>query len=132
MASSSLEWIGTLTSRRAPEQHALALARAVQERVAPDMVILFGSRATGRHQEDSDLDIMAVTLPDYPPTSGVGASRAGCDYMEDNPPPLEVNVIQMSRQEFDYCRGATQQIAGQTANHETIVNGDRLVEPPPR
>ena len=95
------------------------------------MVISYGSRATGRHQEDSDLDIMAVTLPDYPPASRVGVSLAGWDYMEDNPPPLEVNVNQMSRQEFDYCRGATKQIAGQTANHETIVNGDRLVEPPP-
>ena len=96
------------------------------------MVILFGSRATGRHQEDSDLDRMVVTHPDYPPASRVGASRAGCDYTEDNPPPSEVNDIQMSRREFDYCRGATKQIAGQTANHETIVNGDRLAEPPPR
>ena len=88
--------------------------------------------ATRRRQEDSDLDRMVVTHPDYPPASRVGASRAGCDYTEDNPPPSEVNDIQMSRREFDYCRGATKQIAGQTANHETIVNGDRLAEPPPR
>ena len=78
------------------------------------------------------MDLMVVTLPDYPPASRVGASRAARDYLEDDPPPLEVNVIQMPRREFDYCRSASQHIAGQTANHGTILNGDRLVEPPPR
>ena len=96
------------------------------------MVILFGSRATGRQQEDSVVDLMVVTLPDYPPASRVGASRAARDYLEDDPPPLEVNVIQMSRREFDYCRSAKQHIAGQAANHGIILNGDRLAEPPPR
>ena len=96
------------------------------------MVILFGSRATGRQQEDSVVDLMVVTLPAYPPASRVGASRAARDYLEDDPPSLEVNVIQMPRRELDYCRSASQHIAGQTANHGTILNGDRLVEPPPR
>ena len=96
------------------------------------MVILFGSRATGRHQEDSDLDIMAVTLPDYPPASRVGASRAGSDYTEDNPPPSEVNVIQMSRRGFDFCRDASPHIARQAANHRTSMNGEARGATTPR
>ena len=39
------------------DQHALNIARVVQKEVAPAMVILFGSRATGRHREHSDVDI---------------------------------------------------------------------------
>ena len=38
------------------DRHNLDIARAVQETVQPDVVILFGSRAAGDHREDSDVD----------------------------------------------------------------------------
>ncbi len=42
--------------------HALAIAQAVQDAIAPEVaVILFGSRATGSHRPDSDVDLMALT-----------------------------------------------------------------------
>ena len=36
-----------------PDPHALAIAKAVQEEVAPDTVILFGSRAAGDYRPHS-------------------------------------------------------------------------------
>ena len=49
--------MGPLMGAGTPDRHALNVARAVQEEVAPTMVILFGSRATGRHREHSDVDL---------------------------------------------------------------------------
>ena len=39
---------------------ALAAAQAAQDAVAPDTVILFGSRARGDHCPDSDIDLLVI------------------------------------------------------------------------
>ena len=41
--------------------HSIAIAKAVQDAVQPDTVILFGSRAVGDFRPDSDLDLLIVT-----------------------------------------------------------------------
>ena len=43
-----------------PDAVGLAAAKAAQDAVAPDTVILFGSRARGDHRPDSDVDLMVV------------------------------------------------------------------------
>ena len=113
-----------------PDPHAIAIARAVQERVAPDMVILFGSRATGRHHEHSDVDLLVVTDNDGPSSAGLNAYHINQDYLKVNPPRLEIGVIRMTRKDFDYYRRANQHIAGQAARYGVIMNGERLGPPP--
>ena len=114
-----------------PDQHALNVARAVQKEVAPAMVILFGSRATGRHREHSDVDILVITVGNNPLRTRLGAEYAARRYLKENPPKLEVNVIGMTRKDFDHCRRAKQHIAGQAARYGVIMNGETL-GPPPR
>ena len=113
-----------------PDQHAIAIARAVQEKVAPDMVILFGSRATGRHHEHSDVDLLVVTKDESQLSAGLNAYHINQDYLNVKPPRLEIGVIRMTRKDFDYYRRANQHIAGQAAHYGVIMNGERLGPPP--
>ena len=83
-----------------PDPHALGIAAAVQEAVAPDTVILFGSRAVGAYREDSDLDILVVTESEHHASAGAVAES----YMGQNPPELELGIISMNRQIFERCR----------------------------
>ena len=114
-----------------PELHALNVARAAQQNAAPAMVILFGSRATGRYREGSDVDLLVVTDDDNPRGAEIRAYHAAREYMRANPPRLGTDVIGMTRAEFDRCRRANQHIAGQAARYGIVMNGETLAPPPP-
>ena len=94
------------------------------------MVILFGSRATGRHHEHSDVDLLVVTDNDGPSSAGLNAYHINQDYLKVNPPRLEIGVIRMTRKDFDYCRRANQHIAGQAARYGIIMTDEILGCPP--
>lgn len=50
-----------------PDPAAIRLLDAVDERLEPDLAILFGSRARGDYTPDSDLDLLLVTPHPNPP-----------------------------------------------------------------
>ena len=58
------------------DAYALSLAKAVQQRVKPDVIILFGSRATGDHREDSDVDLLVITQEENPTTAAARVRTA--------------------------------------------------------
>ena len=107
-----------------PDQHALNIARAVQREVAPNIVILFGSRATGQHREDSDVDLLVVSLDG--PKKGGNAGRAASAYMNENPPFLEVNIVNMTLAEFQRNRRAKQHLAGQADHYGVAIDIERM------
>ena len=109
-----------------PDPHALRIAAAVQEAVAPDIAILYGSRAAGDYHEDSDVDILVVTDREHHHSARGVAQRAARDYMRQNPPELAVGIISMNRQTFDRCRRASQHIAGQAAGFGIPMAGPSL------
>ncbi len=111
---------------KAPDPHALAVAQAVQEKVAPATVILFGSRARGDYRENSVIDLLIITGNDSPPQAGRLAYHAANQYMETHPPELEVEAIDMTREDFDRCRLAKQHIAGQADTYGVIMGGENL------
>ena len=113
-----------------PDRHALNVARAVQKEVAPAMVILFGSRATGRHREYSDIDLLVIAGDSSKRRAEIGARNAAYAYMKSNPPRLGLDVVGMTRKEFDYRRRAKQHIAGQAARYGVVMNGETLGPPP--
>ena len=57
---------GAPATVRAPDPDAMVVTRAVFEQVAPVQAILFGSRARGTHQPDSDIDIAIITAEPVP------------------------------------------------------------------
>ncbi len=109
-----------------PDPHALAIARAVQKQVAPDSVILFGSRAAGDYGEDSDVDILVVTQDKGRRMDQPGAGDAAWEYMNSHPPLLPVSIVSMTRSEFDRNRRAKQHLAGQADYHGVLMSGERL------
>ena len=107
-----------------PDQHALNIARVVQGEVAPNIVILFGSRATGQHREDSDVDLLVVSLDG--PQKGGSAGRAASAYMNETPPFLEVNIVNMTLAEFQRNRRAKQHLAGQADHYGVAIGMERM------
>ena len=103
-----------------PDAHALNIARAAQEWAAPATVILFGSRATGRYREDSDIDLLVVT-DDNPTRAEIHAAYGAESYMKDHPPELAVEVMGMTWEKFRRCRQANQHIAGQAAKYGVMM-----------
>ena len=115
-----------------PDQHALNVAAAVQAAVAPAVVFLFGSRAESRHREHSDIDLLILTDNDNPQGAEINARKVASAYMKSNPPRLAVDVVSMTREEFDRCRAANQHIAGQAARYGIVMNGESLGQSPSR
>ena len=109
-----------------PDRHALNVARAVQDAVTSATVVLFGSRAGNRHTEHSDIDLLIITDNGNPQGAEINARKVASAYMKSNPPRLAVDVISMTRKEFDRCRVANQHIAGQAARYGIVMNGDNL------
>ena len=112
------------TSNNTPDQHGLNIARAVQREVAPNVVILFGSRATGQQREDSDVDLLVISVDGSKPV-GSGGSAASA-YMEEHPPFLEVNIINMTLSEFQRNRRAKQHVAGQADHYGVVIDMERM------
>ena len=46
------------------DRRALAVAQAAYDAVAPETVILFGSRARGDYRADSDIDLLLIVVDD--------------------------------------------------------------------
>ena len=113
----------------APDQHALNVARAVQEAVAPATVVLFGSRARNRHRENSDVDLLIIADGENPVGAEIRARNTAHAYLKANPPRLAVDVFSTTRGEFARCRRANQHIAGQAARYGVVMNGEDLDYP---
>ena len=106
------------------DTHALNIAAAVQRQLPEDSVILYGSRARGDHRPDSDVDLLIVTSGRT--RAGRSAGNAAGDYMKQNPPWLEVNIVTMDPDEFQRNRRAMQHVAGQADQHGVMMSGEEI------
>ena len=118
----------TPSTRRQPCRLALAAAQAAQEAVAPDTVILFGSRARGDHRPDSDIDLLVIHHEDRSWTVPA-AQRAGYTRLKPTAPHTEVNAIGITRERFHYSRRAKNHVAAQALRDGVIMNGENLDYP---
>ena len=108
-------------SPQTPDPHATKIAAAIQKAVAPNLVILHGSRARGDHRPDSDLDILIVSVQQADQNTSAGQAAAA--YMRSNPPALDLDIVSMPIEDFRKLRHAKQHIAGQ-ADHWGIYMSD--------
>lgn len=113
-------------SHNVADPHALAAARAAQAQVPDSTVILFGSRATGRHRPGSDIDLLIVTNKQDPIGAEIRARKAALGYLKANPPRVPVDAIGIRRGQFERFRRANQHIAGQAARYGVTVSGENL------
>ncbi len=109
-----------------PNPHALATAQAAQAQLPDASVILFGSRATGQHGPDSDIDLLIVTSDHDPLSAEIRARKAALTYLKAHPPRVPVDAIGINRTQFERCSKANQHIAGQAIRYGVIMSGDNL------
>ena len=111
-----------------PDPRACVVARAVEEAVRPDRVILFGSRARGDFRPDSDIDLLIVTGPGpvdrraYQRTSAAAHHKVEQVYGE----PMGVDLVHLSEDVFHDGRRARNHVAGQAVRDGFDANGDKV------
>ena len=116
-------------AKSAPDPQALSIAREMRERLHPAEIILQGSRATGEHRRDSDVDLMAV-CPDEAAVRG--ADETLRQLLEGKYDIPVVNVITITKEEFLRTAPLTQSWAGQAARHGVTPDGEVLDYRPDR
>ena len=111
-----------------PDPKACAVARAVEEAIHPDRVILFGSRARGDFNADSDIDLLIITdferrdKWEYVRHSEVAHRKSEEVYAQW----VGVDLVHMSEATFHYGRRARNHIAGQAVRDGFDANGDKV------
>jgi predicted nucleotidyltransferase len=88
----------------------------IADALAPELVILFGSYAEGRATADSDLDLLVVT--GHPLSRRERLARTQ-DLFRDMPLPIQ--VITISRQEFEETRDVIGGIAYPAAKYGRVI-----------
>ena len=111
------------TETNSPDPLGLAVANAAQSAAGQNTVILFGSRARGDHGPASDVDLLIV-YDSQPIATHAKAKRAIAGYFADNPPRLNVDILTIRRDKFDYCRRSPNHVAGQALRDGIIMNGE--------
>ena len=118
----------TPPTRRPPDPKACAVARAVGEAVHPDRVILFGSRARGDFNPDSDIDLLIITGPGPASQQTYQRSRAAAhrkvEELYDH--SIGVDLLRMSAGAFHDGRRARNHVAGQAVRDGLDANGDKV------
>jgi len=115
-------------THRPPDPKACAVARAVGEAVHPAKVILFGSRARGDFNPDSDIDLLIITgsgpvdQQTYRRTSAAAHRKIEELYGGS----IDVDLVRMSEGAFHYGRRARNHVAGQAVRDGFDANGDKV------
>jgi len=128
---SGVEWFGAVEEKAVADATAEVpgvltedMLEQVVERIvralAPERVILFGSYAEGRASDDSDLDLLVVTARTLSHQERFEHLRGL--FLDI---PLPVQVITISRQEFEETRGVIGGIA-----HPATLYGKVVYEKP--
>ena len=106
---------------------ALAAAAAAQQAVAPDLVILFGSRARGDHRPDSDIDLLVIHRRHTALAAAhraKAAARAGISADRRDTPIIQITTL--SRENFRYACRADNHVAGQALRDGVIMSAADL------
>ena len=108
-----------------PDPAALAVAKAAQSAVHHSAIILFGSRAAGTHWAYSDVALMLVCSKS-PIAEQSRAQRAVRAHLQENSPPLRVDIVPVELGDFNYCRRAKNHVASQAYSKGITMSGERL------
>ena len=96
------------------------LVRALVEAVDPEQIILFGSRAQGRHKADSDFDLLVVQSEPF------GAQRSRYResvraYEAVSGMGVATDILMYSRPEVEYWRDSLNHVVGRALREGEIL-----------
>ena len=120
--------MAAIQSQHRPDPRACAVARAVEEAIHPDRVILFGSRARGDFSADSDIDLLIITDSErrdkWEYVRNRAVARRKIEEVYDH--WIGVDLVHMSADAFHYGRRARNHVAGQVVRDGYDANGDKV------
>ncbi len=109
-----------------PDPDAMVVTRAVFDQVTPVQAILFGSRARGTHQPDSDIDIAIITaepLPEYLRLEIDAMARSAAKSLHPDSPGADMSFLTVT--ELIEGRVKKNTLANSIAKEGTpIMDGD--------
>lgn len=98
------------------EESLTEIRKRIVDALAPEQVILFGSYAEGRASADSDLDLLVVTGQPLSRKEQLERTQGLFRGM-----PLPIQVITISRQEFEETRDVIGGIAYPAAKYGRVI-----------
>lgn len=98
------------------------LVETIVREVAPETIILFGSRARGDARPDSDVDLLVVEREPFSPQRSRRKEAARL-YMALRGLPVSKDILLYSQDEFDHWKNSLNHVAGRAHREGRVLHG---------
>ena len=98
------------------------MVQTIINEVAPETIILFGSRARGDARADSDVDLLVVETEPFSPQRSRRKEAARL-YMALRGMAISKDILLYSRDEFDYWKNSLNHVVGRAHREGRVLHG---------
>ena len=98
------------------------MVQTIVSEVAPETIILFGSRARGDARSDSDVDLLVIEKEPFSPQRSRRKEMARLQMALRNL-PLSKDILLYSRDEFEYWRNSLNHLVGRAGREGRVLHG---------
>ena len=98
------------------------MVEMIVREVAPETIILFGSRARGEARPDSDVDLLVVESAPFSPQRSRRKEAARL-YMALRGLAVSKDILLYSRDEFDHWKNSLNHVVGRACREGRVLHG---------
>ncbi len=98
------------------------MVSTIVNEVAPEAIILFGSRARGDARPDSDVDLLVVETEPFSPQRSRRKEAARL-YMALRGMAVSKDILLYSREEFDHLKSSLNHVVGRAHREGRLLHG---------
>ena len=98
------------------------MVKTIVSEVAPETIILFGSRARGDARPDSDVDLLVVETEPFSPQRSRRKEAARL-YMALRGLAVSKDILLYSREEFDHWKNSLNHVVGRACREGRVLHG---------
>jgi predicted nucleotidyltransferase len=112
----------TITNDNQEENLLQQMVRTIVGEVAPETIILFGSRARGEAHADSDVDLLVVETEAFSPQRSRRKEAARL-YMALRGMAVSKDILLYSRAEFEHWKNSPNHVVGRAHREGRVLHG---------
>jgi uncharacterized protein len=98
------------------------MVQTIVREVAPEAIILFGSRARGDARADSDVDLLVVETEPFSPQRSRRKEAARL-YMALRNVAVSKDILLYSREEFEHWKNSLNHVVGRAHREGRVLHG---------
>jgi len=98
------------------------MVQTIINEVAPEAIILFGSRARGEARADSDVDLLVIEKEPFSPQRSRRKEVARLQMALRNL-PFSKDILLYSRDEFEHWRNSLNHLVGRAGREGRVLHG---------